>query len=63
LDVAAWSLAELNVPPYPARRAYLQIARKLGEGAAVPSDCILVIAERPPYHSAERAETRIESGW
>jgi hypothetical protein len=42
-----WSLAELNVPPYPEVRVYRQLARKLCAYAEDPQEIELIVKERP----------------
>jgi len=47
-----WSIDELNVPEYPARRVYRGIARRLSR---LPGDVILDIEERPHWQTGETA--------
>jgi uncharacterized membrane protein YphA (DoxX/SURF4 family) len=42
-----WSLAELNVPPYPEARAYRQIARQVCIYEVSPGEVQLIVKERP----------------
>jgi hypothetical protein len=57
LDLFGWSMGELNVPPYPARRVYRGIARRLGRS---PDEVFLDIEERPDWRTGERRVTREE---
>ena len=45
LDILGWSLGELNVPPYPEKRIYKNIARRICTHAQEPSEVILEIQE------------------
>ncbi|HEX8708785.1 MAG TPA: hypothetical protein VF723_11125 [Pyrinomonadaceae bacterium] len=42
-----WSLAELNVPPYPEVRVYRQLARELCRSAGGPEEIELIVKESP----------------
>lgn len=56
LDYLAWTMADLNVPPNPARRVFRHTAAEFSRrwpGAPIR----LHIAERPPASSIERKET------
>jgi hypothetical protein len=55
LDLFGWSMDELNVPPYPARRVHRGIVRRLGTSL---DDVTLDIAERPHWWTGERNFTR-----
>jgi hypothetical protein len=58
LRVYDWSMAELNVPPYPARRVLRHVVRPLCDPPAARAGTLLVIAERPDRLTGERAVTR-----
>jgi hypothetical protein len=60
IDVADWCIADLNVPPYPARRTFLALARRVAQMTDAEEEVILVIRERPGFFHAEREETRYE---
>ncbi|MEX1095631.1 MAG: MauE/DoxX family redox-associated membrane protein [Planctomycetales bacterium] len=62
VSLADWSVGELNVPPYPARRVFRNIARSVGRWAEEPGDVVLVIRERPDWLSGDR-ETSEEDAW
>lgn len=47
-----WSMAELNVPPYPEPRVYRSVARELCHTARAPSDVRLTMREHPRWHRA-----------
>lgn len=47
LPLYEWSLAELNVPPYPETRVYRQLARQVCEDAEERQEIELVVKERP----------------
>jgi uncharacterized membrane protein YphA (DoxX/SURF4 family) len=55
LDLFGWSMAEMNVPDYPARRVYRGIARRLSHS---PGDVALEIDESPNWRTGERKTTR-----
>jgi hypothetical protein len=56
INLSAWTLQELHVPSYPARRVSRGVALKLTELS--PSPVILVIEESPDWRTGERAITR-----
>lgn len=58
VDLQAWAMGELNVPPYPARRVFRGLARRLGD----PADVTLVTLDRPHWRTGERAEVEEELG-
>ncbi len=58
LDISSWSLGELNAPPYPERRIYENIARRICAHAQEPSEVILEIQERSSPLSGSRATRR-----
>lgn len=47
LPLYEWSLAELNVPPYPETRVYRQLARRVCEDAEERQEIELIVKERP----------------
>jgi hypothetical protein len=47
LTVWDWSMGELAAPPYPERRVYLNVARRLCRYGEDTADVKLVIVERP----------------
>lgn len=53
-----WSLAELNVPPYPEARAYRQIARRVCETLKDVGEVELIVKERPSLTDGSYAVTR-----
>ena len=57
LSVTDWALAELNVPPYPARRVYRGIARRLAALDPAADAVSLVFDGRPNWRTGERATT------
>ncbi|MBI3410733.1 MAG: hypothetical protein HY040_20540 [Planctomycetes bacterium] len=58
VDMIAWSIGELNVPPYPAQRIYRNIARSFCAAAKHPSDVVLVIHGRPHWWCGIRQAIR-----
>ncbi|EKD87067.1 MAG: hypothetical protein ACD_37C00056G0002, partial [uncultured bacterium] len=46
LDLSTWSRNELNVPAYPEKRIFRNIAKNLCKNARYPSDITLIIYER-----------------
>jgi len=54
LDLVDWSMDEMNVPPYPARRVYRSIARKL---SPLEGDVRLEIFECPDWRTGKRITT------
>ncbi len=46
IDIAEWSITELNVPPYPEVRIYKNVARKICEYAENPSEARLSITSK-----------------
>ena len=62
LSLAKWSVAELNVPPYPARRVYRAVARQLAALGDPPGGVTLDVEERPDWLTGRRAVTRENLG-
>jgi hypothetical protein len=61
LPMSDWSVAELNVPAYPARRVFRSVAAQFARAhGGRPGEVVLYIDERPDWRTAERAETRYE---
>lgn len=58
LNITGWSFGELNVPPYPEKRIYKNIARRICAYAQERSEVILEVGERPSPLSGVRAVTR-----
>ena len=58
VNVAGWSIEELNVPPYPARRVYRGIARRLAALGDSRDEVTLDVQERPNWRTGERTTTR-----
>lgn len=57
IELTTWSMRELNVPAYPARRVYRHVAEELA-GRAVPTGGLeLVISSPVNWRSHERRET------
>jgi hypothetical protein len=54
-DLMEWSMDEMNVPPYPARRVYRGIALRLSRS---PGDVTLDISECPDWRTGKRETTR-----
>src|SRR5262249_51198211 len=52
-----WATSELNVPCYPARRVYRQLARKLALLGESAEDVVLMIEERPDWQTGKRKAT------
>jgi uncharacterized membrane protein YphA (DoxX/SURF4 family) len=48
LDIFAWSMEELNVPPYPETRIYKSVASHVCAQAHRPSEVSLVVVNKPP---------------
>lgn len=53
-----WSLAELNVPPYPEARAYRQVARQVCESVEDEGEIELIVKGRPSLTDESYAVTR-----
>jgi hypothetical protein len=49
-----WSLMELNVPSYPERRIFMNVARKICAYGEQPADVILTIYEKPNRWNGSR---------
>jgi hypothetical protein len=62
LDLGVWSMNELNVPDYPARRVFLNVATKLAAELNDPEGVVLVIGERPDWATGHRRETDYTCG-
>lgn len=62
VDLETWSMKELNVPPYPARRVYRRVARSICALATEPGDVVLLIHEPPHWRTGERQKTREDCG-
>jgi hypothetical protein len=60
LTLSTWSMREMNVPDYPARRVYLRLAEELARRTG--EEVTLVIAEQPHWRSGERRETTYRCG-
>jgi hypothetical protein len=50
INLFEWSMAEMNVPPYPARRVYRAIARNFLTYADSPSEVVLDYYNRPDLY-------------
>jgi hypothetical protein len=48
-----WSMGELSAPPYPERRIYVNVARRLCRYGEDPTDVKLVVVERPVLLTGE----------
>ncbi|MGF1579042.1 MAG: hypothetical protein ACFCD0_06730 [Gemmataceae bacterium] len=59
-DITNWALTEMNVPPYPARRVYRRIARRLAQRGGNRDQVELFILERPDWRTGKRQRTREE---
>lgn len=53
LTVWDWSMGELDAPPYPERRVYLNVARRLCRYGDDTADVKLVVVERPALLSGQ----------
>lgn len=53
-----WSMAELNVPPYPETRVYRQLARQLCSSEASHEQLELIVKERPALFAGSYSVTR-----
>ncbi|MCI0460520.1 MAG: hypothetical protein L0Z62_26500 [Gemmataceae bacterium] len=58
VDFLDWSITELNVPYYPARRVYRQLARKLALLGDSAEDVVLIVQERPDWSTGKTENTR-----
>src|SRR5205823_6121145 len=58
VDLDEWSMDELNVPAYPARRVYRRIARSFCALAEDPDEVVLIIHEPPDWRTGERQKSR-----
>lgn len=47
LPLYEWSMAELNVPPYPEFRVYQQLTREICRSAEDKSEAELIVKTRP----------------
>jgi hypothetical protein len=57
VDIFGWSIAELNVPPYPEVRVYKNVAEHVCTRADRPFEVSLVVTERPPlFGESKKAE-------
>jgi len=61
LEIFPWSIAELNVPPYPEERIYRSIASHFLPFAQKPNDLILVVQEKPKPFSETRMVKRLNA--
>lgn len=57
INVFNWSMAELNVPPYPERRIHINIARQLCARAQKPTDIYLLLFEKQSLFIKEDKRT------
>jgi hypothetical protein len=62
VDLDSWSMDELNVPSYPARRVFRGVARSFFALAAEPADVVLLIHEAPHWRTGIREQTREDCG-
>jgi len=58
VDLDSWSMGELNVPSYPARRVFRRVARSFCVLAPEPADVVLLVHESPHWWTGIRAQTR-----
>jgi hypothetical protein len=54
VDIFGWSMAELNVPPYPEVRVYKSVAEHVCTRADRPFEVSLVVTEKPPLFGESR---------
>lgn len=59
LPVYEWSMAELNVPPYPEMRAFRQVGRPVCAYAENPLEVELIVRERPLLIDGSYTVTRL----
>jgi hypothetical protein len=60
IGINSWSMEELNVPPYPARRVFLDIGQTLADRVAEgPDEVVLVLEGRPDWRTGVREEKRV----
>lgn len=52
LNISAWSLGDMNVPPYPETRIYQSVARYICSYVSNPSDVSLVVQEKPTFFNS-----------
>jgi hypothetical protein len=55
-----WSMAELNVPPYPESRVYRRLTRHLCRYAEDPREVELILKEKPAIFSGKYAVNKID---
>lgn len=60
VDLVAWSMDELNVPPYPAPRVYRAIAGRFLTYAHDPAEVLLDIVEPPDVWTGRRLITQYQ---
>lgn len=60
VDLVAWSMDELNVPPYPAPRVYRAIARQFLPYAKDPAEVLLDVVEAPDPWTGRRTITQYQ---
>ncbi|MBY0525345.1 MAG: hypothetical protein K2R98_18200 [Gemmataceae bacterium] len=58
LNLGAWSMDEMNVPAYPARRVHQSIARRYLLYADHPSEVMLEYWDRPDWQTGRRTSTQ-----
>jgi len=61
LEIFPWSIAELNVPPYPEERIYRSIASRFLPLVQKPNDLVLVLQEKPKPFSETRMVKRLNA--
>ena len=62
INPTRWSLTELNVPSYPERRIFINVAKKICSYGEEPSDVILTIYGKPNRWNGARATRSYNCG-
>jgi hypothetical protein len=60
VDVTRWSYGELSVPPYPAKRIYQNVARRICAHATRPAEVVLELHGEPGLFSRARNVARYD---
>ena len=60
LPLYEWSMAELNVPPYPETRVYRKLTRHLCRYAEDPREVELILKEKPAIFTGKYAVNKID---
>lgn len=57
ITISEWSIAELNVPPYPETRIYRNVARQVCKATGNPSDLVQVVSGRLSWFNRDGKQT------